>query len=55
MWDIEKGLSVQDINSPVEKFPATSLSHHQEQPLFVSGYGDGSIRLFDVRTAPTYS
>eukprot|EP00339_Tiarina_fusa_P018635 CAMPEP_0116999322 /NCGR_PEP_ID=MMETSP0472-20121206/2068_1 /TAXON_ID=693140 ORGANISM="Tiarina fusus, Strain LIS" /NCGR_SAMPLE_ID=MMETSP0472 /ASSEMBLY_ACC=CAM_ASM_000603 /LENGTH=375 /DNA_ID=CAMNT_0004698707 /DNA_START=2203 /DNA_END=3327 /DNA_ORIENTATION=+ len=55
MWNIEKGLSVQDIASSDTKNPITSITHHQDQPLFVTGSGSGTIEVFDARVPPTYS
>ena len=46
VWDVERGLSVQDISG---QRTATSLAHHYQQPLVVTGNEDGSLALFDAR------
>ena len=55
VWDVERCLSVQDIVSETsERFVATSLSHHYGSPLFVVGYDNGALEIFDSRSPPKY-
>ncbi|KAI9355379.1 raptor N-terminal caspase like domain-containing protein [Zopfochytrium polystomum] len=55
VWDLDRELCVQDIPTRSQK-PVTALTSEKlSGNLVVAGFGDGGIRLFDRRAAPTDS
>ncbi len=58
LWDANRELKVKDINLGAESACVSSLNFSNHSPnLLPAGFGDGSVRVYDVRTssAPTSS
>eukprot|EP01087_Luapelamoeba_hula_P022195 TRINITY_DN7897_c0_g1_i1.p1 TRINITY_DN7897_c0_g1~~TRINITY_DN7897_c0_g1_i1.p1 ORF type:complete len:1276 (+),score=189.83 TRINITY_DN7897_c0_g1_i1:564-4391(+) len=55
VWDMERELAIQDIITGSDSCVTSLASQAGKGHLLVAGCGDGSVRLFDIRTPPKYT